>query len=357
LASFKPATLQTVADHVGLSKGAVSRVLSRAPAARSIPAVTQDRIFAAAKQLKYQPNVFARSLRNKRSFTVGVMVPEVSEGYATLVISGIEQQLMQDDYFYFVVSHHHRSELIEKYQHLLMMRLVEGIIAVDTPLTHRLSVPIVTISSHHEAAGITNIVLNHQRAATLALGHLRGLGHTKIAFIKGQSFSSDTESRWRAIRDAASKFNIKISPKLVAQLDSDSPTHEPGYYAAQKILAGAAPFTALFAFNDISAIGAIRAIREAGRRVPEDISVVGFDDVPSAAFQNPALTTIRQPLRDMGKLAVQHLLESIRGKGGNASKRLIVVEPDLIVRASSAPRRPSRLERIKSTTEQPAARP
>jgi DNA-binding LacI/PurR family transcriptional regulator len=339
--SVKPASLKTLATHLNLSVAAVSRVLSGAQAARSIPAATQARIFAAAKQFNYQPNVFARSLRNKRSFTVGVIVPEVSEGYATLVLSGIEQQLLQDDYFYFVVSHHHRPELIEKYQHLLMARSIEGLIAVDTPLTQRLSVPTITISGHHEPAGVTNIVLNHQRAATLALGHLRGLGHTKIAFIKGQRFSSDTESRWRAIRDTAAKFDLKIVPKLVAQLEGDSPTHEPGYYATQKILAAAEPFTAIFTFNDISAIGAVRALRESGLRIPQDVSVVGFDDVQSAAFQNPGLTTVRQPLHKMGVLAAQTLLKQILSPSSNLEApplhaSQLVVDPEFIVRGSTS---------------------
>jgi DNA-binding LacI/PurR family transcriptional regulator len=340
LAVVKPASLKTLATHLDLSVAAVSRVLSGAHAARSIPAATQARIFEAAQQFNYQPNVFARSLRNKRSFTVGVIVPEVSEGYATLVLSGIEQQLLQDDYFYFVVSHHHRPELIEKYQHLLMARSIEGLIAIDTPLTQRLSVPTVTVSGHHEPAGVTNIVLNHQRAATLALGHLQGLGHTKIAFIKGQAFSSDTESRWRAIRDAAAKFGLKIIPKLVAQLEGDSPTHEPGYYATQKILATAEPFTAIFAFNDISAIGAVRALRESGLRIPQDVSVVGFDDVQSAAFQNPGLTTVRQPLHKMGVLAAQTLLKQILSPRINEEAATphasqLVVDPELIVRGST----------------------
>lgn len=142
------------------------------------------------------------------------MVPEVSEGYATLVLSGIEERLLQEGYFYFVISHHHRPDLIHKYQHLLLARAVEGIIAVDTPVEQRLSVPMVTVSGHHERDGITNIVLNHKRAAALALEHLRGLGHKQIAFIKGQEFSSDTEARWQAIRHAAAQHDLRVQQKL-----------------------------------------------------------------------------------------------------------------------------------------------
>jgi DNA-binding LacI/PurR family transcriptional regulator len=175
------------------------------------------------------------------------------------------------------------------------------------------------------------------------LGHLRGLGHTKIAFIKGQAFSSDTESRWRAIRDVAAKFDLKIVPKLVAQLEGDSPAHEPGYYATQKILATAEPFTAIFAFNDVSAIGAVRALRESGLRIPQDVSVVGFDDIQSAAFQNPGLTTVRQPLHKMGVLAAQTLLQQIlspshNGETLSAHASQLVVDPELIVRGSTSHR-------------------
>ena len=184
-------------DHLGLSVAAISRVLSASPAARSIPQGTQDRILAAAEKLNYRPNLFARSLRNRRSQTLGVLVPEVSDGYATLVLSGIEHQLLQADYFYFLVSHHHHEEMIQRSQRLFEDRAVEGVIAVDTLLRNRWAIPTVTVSGHHEPKGVTNIVLNHRVAAELAVAHLSGLGHRRLAFIKGQKFSSDTEARWR----------------------------------------------------------------------------------------------------------------------------------------------------------------
>ncbi len=175
----KPVGLKVLSDHLGLSVAAISRVLSAAPAARSIPKETQDRILAAAEMLNYRPNLFARSLRNRRSQTIGVLVPEVSEGYTTLVLSGIEHQLLQADYFYFLVSHHHREEMIQRSQRLFQDRAVEGIIAVDTLLRERWAIPTVTVSGHHEPKGVTNIVLNHRLAAALAVDHLRGLGHRR----------------------------------------------------------------------------------------------------------------------------------------------------------------------------------
>ena len=339
-----PASLKTLAEDLGLSTAAVSRVLSGAPAARSIPKSTQDRIFAAAERFRYRPNLSARSLRNRRSQTVGVLVPEVSEGYATLVLAGIEQHLLEAGYLHFLVSHHHQPLMIERAQTLLLDRSVEGLLAIDTPLPRRLPVPAVTVSGHHEPEGTTNITLNHRRAAELALAHLHGLGHRRIAIIKGQSFSSDTVARWRAIRTVARQMEIELRPPLIAQLEGDEPTHEPGYHATGRLLAAPGGFSALFAFNDVSAIGAIRAIRDRGLRVPQDISVVGFDDVQSAAFQNPALTTIRQPLHDMGALAAKSLLAQISGE---AVPRQIVVDPKLVVRESTgaaSPRRGGRLQ-------------
>ncbi len=335
----KPASLKSVAAHLGLSTAAVSRVLSGAPAAQSIPAATQQRILAAAELLNYQPNIFGRSLRHRRSFTIGVMVPEVSEGYATLVLSGIEERLLQAGYFYFVISHHHRPDLIHKYRQLLLGRAVEGIIAVDTPVDQRPPVPTVTVSGHHTFEGVTNIALNHKLAALLALEHLNGLGHKQIAFIKGQEFSSDTEARWQAIRHAAAQHDIHVQPELVVQLEGESPTHEPGYFATQRLLADGAAFTALFAFNDTSAIGAVRALREAGLRVPQDVSVVGFDDVQSAAFQNPGLTTVRQPLQKMGVIAAQTVLQQIMTPAPELHAKHLVVDPELIVRGSTCPPR------------------
>lgn len=327
-----PASLKILAEHLGLSIAAVSRVLNAAPAAQSIPKATQDRIFAAAERFNYRPNLSARSLRSRRSQTVGVLVPEVSEGYATLVLSGMEQHLLEAGYLHFVVSHHHQPVRIDRALDLLLDRTVEGIIAIDTLLPRRCPVPAITVSGHHEPEGTVNICLNHRRAAELALTHLHGLGHRNIAIIKGQSFSSDTETRWRAIRHVAGQIGIELKKNLVAQLEGDYPTHEPGYRATERLLSMPDRFTAIFAFNDVSAIGAIRAIRDAGLRVPEDISVVGFDDVQSAAFQNPALTTIRQPLHDMGVLAARSLLKQI---GGQEVPRQIVVDPDLVIREST----------------------
>jgi DNA-binding LacI/PurR family transcriptional regulator len=327
-------SLKFLADHLGLSPATLSLVMNRSAVANSIPKATQDQIFAAAEKFNYRPNFLARSLRTQRSFTLGVIVPEVSEGYATLVMSGIEEHLLREGYFYFVASHHHRPDLIDEYPQLLLDRSVDGLIVVDTPWHQDLSIPVVTVSGHNEVQKVTNIVLDHRRAADLALEHLFKLGHRRIAFIKGQEFSSDTQARWDGIIQAAARLGLTIHTKLTTQLEGEVPSPELGYQVTRRLLAKHEVFSALFAFNDISAMGAIRALRERGLRVPEDVSVVGFDDIQSAAFQNPGLTTVRQPLRKMGKIAADAVLRRIARDGADHPKQ-IIVEPELVVREST----------------------
>ena len=334
--SGQSVSLKSLAEHLGLSQAAVSLVINRAPGARSIPQRTQELIRKAARELNYRPNHLARSLRQQRSYTIGVVVPEISEGYAALVMSGIEDHLLQEGYFYFVVSHRHREDLIEEYPLLLQQRAVEGLIAVDTAITGRAEVPLVAVSGHREVPGVTNIVLDHTRAAALAMEHLTKLGHRQMAFIKGQAFSSDTAIRWESVRTAAEGLGLTIRDGLVGQLEGESSSPELGYHVTKKLIASGEPFTALFAFNDISAIGAVQALREAGRQIPQDVSVVGFDDIQSAAFQNPALTTVRQPLREMGMLAAETLLRRIAAPPEDPYAKEIVVQPELICRASTA---------------------
>jgi DNA-binding LacI/PurR family transcriptional regulator len=218
---------------------------------------------------------------------------------------------------------------------LFLDRAVEGVIAVDTPWRHRLLVPVVTLSGHNEASGVANVVLDHELAANLALNHLFSLGHRNIAFIKGQAFSSDTEVRWNAILRAASQLGIHVSPSLTAQLEGNEASPRLGYEVRTALIKSRHPFTAIFAFNDISAIGAIRALRESGSRVPDDVSVVGFDDIQSAAYQNPGLTTVRQPLRKMGTIAAETLLRRIRSGSVRSTTKQIVVAPELIVRETT----------------------
>jgi len=328
--------LKELSAHLGLSPTTVSRVLNHAGGAFRIAPDTQKRVREAAAQFNYEPNAFARGLRQRRSFTIGVMVPEISEGYAATVLGGIEDALLQEEFFYFVVSHRHRPDLLEAYPRLLLSRSVEGIIAVDTPVLEELRVPVVAVSGHSRRNHVARIEIDHLTAVTLALRHLYDLGHRRIAFIKGQTFSSDTRVRWDAIRRVCSTLRLRMDPELAVQLEGTAPGSEPGFAATQKLLARGVHFTALFAFNDASAIGAIAALHDAGRHVPRDVSVIGFDDIAAAATVHPSLTTVRQPLRQMGQTAASHLLKLIRSGSREADQRSVQISPTFVKRHSTA---------------------
>ncbi len=330
----KPASLKTLAEHLGLSPATISVVLNDVPG-RSIPQVTRDRIKAAAKQMNYHPSLLARSLRSRQTHTIGILIPELGEGYHTQVLSGVGDHLMREGYFYFTAHHRHKPELVEQYARMLVGRGAEGLLVIDTALEHPLPVPAVAVAGHRRLAGVTNVVLDQARAADLALGHLHQLGHRQIAFMRGQPFSSDSADRWRSIEAAAKRLGLRIDPALVVQLDRDLTSPELGYPVVQQLLASGKPFTALFSFNDIAAIGAIRALQDAHVRVPEDVSVMGFDDIRAAAFVNPSLTTIRQPLDDIGRKAAHILLSRLRNTEKYPDE--VAVEPELVVRESTQP--------------------
>ena len=336
-------SLATLSTHLGLSAAVISRVLNNSPAAKSIPQSTQDRIFAAARELDYRPNTLARSLRQGRSMMIGVLVPELSEGYATLVLAGLEQVLLEAGYLFILISHHHRAEVITHSLGILSQRAVDGLVAIDTLFDYNGPLPIVTVSCPSTSEVATNIVLNHELAADLALEHLYSLGHRKIAIIKGQEFSSDTTIRWNAICSAAGRLGLTIDPQLVVQLEGTAPTHEPGYLATRTLLSRGLPFTALFAFNDVSAIGAMRALNEAHLRTPADVSVIGFDDIQSARYGTPSLTTVRQPLYEMGMLAGKTILGRVSiGPEIPTPGHVIDVKPEFALRESTAPAKPTK---------------
>ena len=328
----KPVGLKQLADYLGLNPTTVSVVLNDVPG-RSIPQATRDRIKAAAKKFNYQPSLLARSLRNRRTFTIGILVPELGDGYHTQVMSGIGDHLMEAGYFYFTAHHRHRKDLVEEYSQMLLGRGAEALIAIDTALEHDYSVPVAAVAGHRLINGVTNVVLDHRFAAQLTLTHLHSQGHREIAFIRGQSFSSDSAGRWNNIVAAAQELGITIHPGLVVQLDRDLSSPELGYPVVQQLLSSGRTFTALVAFNDMSAIGAIRALQDVGLSVPRDVSVIGFDDIKVAAFNNPRLTTIRQPLSNMGRIAAQCVLSQLNGS--EPFRKVIMVEPELAVREST----------------------
>lgn len=339
----KAPTLKDVARHLEVSPATVSVVLNRSPVADAIPKETRDRVFAAAQELGYRPNFMARALRKRRSYSIGVLVPEIGEGFSPAVMAGVEDHLLEEGYFYLVASHRWQPDLLEEYLQMLTDRAVEGFLLLNTPITHAPSLPTATVAGHHRFPGVTNVILDHEVAAELAMRHLAELGHEEIAVFKGHPHTADGEVRWRSIEAAAAELGQSIRPENVVQLPGVPPGqalsteegYQEGYDLGKKLLAQGRGFTTLFAFNDISAIGAMRAFLDAGLRVPDDVSVVGFDDIMSAEFLNPSLTTVRQPLREMGETAAQILLERLGGK--KDLDDFVTVAPELMVRDSTGP--------------------
>jgi DNA-binding LacI/PurR family transcriptional regulator len=328
-------TLKSVADHVGLTPSTVSAVLNNSAAARSVPEHTKQRILTASRELNYRPNYLARSLRVQRTYTIGVIARDLGDAYAAMIISGIERYLRQQSFFFLTVAHHNDKKLLDTYSHILLQRGVEGLISVDTLMGESLSLPTIAIAGHRPVEGVTNILLDHRRAAMLALRHLFDLGHREIAFMKGPQYSSDSADRWKAILEVARDLGIAVRPELTIQLEGDLSTPEVAYPATKSFLhARKKACTALFAFNDNSALGAIRAFQEAGVHVPSDVSIVGFDDIKMAPYSNPPLTTVRQPLLRMGEIAARALLGQIRGSEEYVAE--ILIEPEFVVRNSTA---------------------
>jgi LacI family transcriptional regulator len=335
-----------LAEHLSLSQTTVSLVLNNSPSARSIPPETRNRVLEAAGRLNYRPNYFARSLRQSRSMSVGVLAPDLSEGYFTRVMSGVVEELTRAHYFYFTACHEWKRELIEQYPRMLVERAVDGFLVLNTPANHiSVPVPVVAISAHSAVENVTNIVLDHASAVQQALTHLYELGHRRIAFMRGPHAIPDSEFRWQAIQQAAREMGLRIDPAHVIRIDvagwSMKTGYHPmapeiGYKPMKALLEKTHDFTAIFCFNDISAIGAIRALKDVGLSVPGDVSVVGFDDIQSAAYSTPSLTTVRQPLAEMGTRGAQVLLERIANRDAPFAAE-IVMAPELVVRESTGP--------------------
>jgi LacI family transcriptional regulator len=252
-----------------------------------------------------------------------------------MIISGIEECLRDTQYFFLTVVHRHDPRILQNYSQMLVTRGVEGFITVDTSIKDKPSLPTVAVAGHATVPGVTNLILNQHLAARLVLKHLLESGHREIAFLKGQPASSDSGSRWAAICAASHDLGLQMRPELIVEIQEDLSMPQVGYPYAKMLLETGRPFSALFAYNDLSAIGAIWAFQEAGVRVPEDISVVGFDDVPLASFCDPKLTTIRQPLVRMGRIAAQTLIDQLEGRAEFQPE--IIIEPELIVRGSTGP--------------------
>ncbi|HZP62699.1 MAG TPA: LacI family DNA-binding transcriptional regulator [Terriglobales bacterium] len=316
-------TIRDVAKESGFSSTTVSIVLNNAPLARYIPVTTKRRIERAAKKLGYRPNVFARSLRSKRSNTVGVMVFDMADPYCTLVLRGIENSLYQASYLPILTDVHNDRSRFERYLEMLLDRRIEALIVVANWLfvnievladLEKSSVPTVMIGHELQNPSISSVIVDNELGAHTAIEHLHSLGHRKIAIIRGPKTLSDSAPRWKGVRGFAKSSGLELDSRLIAELpESSDPvsSFEAGYTITEELLKQKRSFTAVMAFDDMTAFGAIRALANAGLRVPQDCSVIGFDDVAACSLYTPPLTTIRQPLEAMGAMAVSIALDGI----------------------------------------------
>ena len=342
-------TIREVAKESGFSSATVSIVLNNAPLARYIPQRTKTRIERAAKKLGYRPNVFARTLRNQRTHTVGVMVFDMTDPYCIPVLRGIETTLYEASFLPILTDVHNDRSRFERYLELLLDRRVEALIVVANWLfvdvdilgdLEKSNVPTAMIGRELKAGAVSSVTVDNECGAHSAVEHLYSLGHREIAFIRGPRHITDTAPRWKGTRSFASTSGLEINPDLVVDLpESRDPlsSFEAGYKLTEKLLRSGPRFTALMAFDDMTAFGAIRALHQNGIKVPEQCSVIGFDDIAHSTILTPALTTVRQPMHEMGQLAVSIIAERINAiqrqeKGGAVHRKL---SPRLIIREST----------------------
>jgi DNA-binding LacI/PurR family transcriptional regulator len=317
-------TIRDVARESGYSPSTVSIVLNNAPLSRYIPADTKARIVTAARRLGYRPNPLARSLRSQRSNIVGVMVFNITDPFCTPILRGIENSLYQSNYLSLLADAHNEPHRFERYLEMLLDRRVEALIVVanwlvtDIKLLADLTekqVPTVIAGRAFEAESVSTVSVDNEGGASMALEHLYRLGHRDIAFLRGPKNLASSGQRWKGIRSFAQSAGLRLDSKRIAELPESldpNSSFEAGSHLTSELLRHEKPFTALMAYDDVTALGALRALNKNGLRVPEDCSVIGFDDVAQASLSVPSLTTVRQPMEAMGSMSVGIILDAIQ---------------------------------------------
>jgi len=342
-------TMRDVAKATGFSPATVSIVLNDAPLARYIAASTRKKIQEAAKRLGYRPNAMARFLRSKHSQSLGVMLFDVTDPFCTPILRGIENALYPLGYLPIFADAHNQHERFERYLEMLLERHVDGIIVVANWLfvdihvladLNKAEVPTVTIGWEIPGNRVSFVMVDNEGGGRMALEHLYQLGHRRIAIIRGPKRLIDTGPRWRGIQKFAQSVNLEIDPALVLPLPEvwdATASFEHGYRLTEELLQKKKKFTALLAFDDLTALGAVRALAKAGVNVPEQCSVVGFDDVAISGLSAPSLTTVRQPLETMGGAAVNVVMEAIKSRKENRDGNVVAqkLHPELVIRDST----------------------
>src|SRR5687767_3565689 len=305
-------TLEEIARHAGVSRSTVSRVMNDHP---NVGSETRAHVLAVAENLNYQPNIAARGLAAGRTHIIGLVIPTgvstlFADPYFPLLVQGIASASNANDQsvmLWLAEQEYERSTL----RRILQGGLIEGIILasalMDDPIFEALvkrDLPFVLVGRHPDNAGISYVDVDNRRSAREIVMHLLRLGHERVATITGPKNMVAGEDRFQGYLDALRDRRIEQNPDFIIEGDF---TEDGGYSAIQQLLLRTPNLDAVFVASDAMAVGALRALREAGKRVPEDIAVAGFDDLPFSARTDPPLTTVRQPIQQMGATAVEVL--------------------------------------------------
>jgi DNA-binding LacI/PurR family transcriptional regulator len=326
-------SIKDIARLAHVSHPTVSRALQNSPL---VNPRTAEKIRKIAEQAGYRASAVARGLVTRRTLTIGLVVTTVADPFTSEVFSGIEQEAHDRGYCVFLAESNADPQREREVVRTFAERRVDGIIVTSSrvgalylPLLSEMMVPIVLLNDQHPGAFVHSVMIRNLEGSRAAASHLIGLGHRRIAYIGDQiGYQSDTE-RCAGYREALDAAGIGVAAELMVQGDGKP---EAARRAMDRLLALAEPPTAVCCYNDMTALGAMRSIRLHGLRVPEEISVVGFDDLFFASYTQPPLTTVRQPMRRMGKLAMESLFKLM---SGDESEIRIKVESELIVREST----------------------
>jgi len=359
-------TLLDIARASGFSVSTVSIVLSNAPLSKNVAATTRTHIRAIAGRLGYHPDAYARSLRSRSTQTIGILAFDLSDPFCIPIMRGVQEGLHTAGYLPLLMDAQTERKLFDRYLDTILERRAEGVIVIaswvfeETNLladVRKNNVPILIVGRDLTERGISSILVDNEDGGALATRHLVDLGHRDLAVIRGPQQMCDSKPRWAGIQRVAAASGIQLDPRLVFELPGLADPlsgFDGGRRFAQKMLGSGCPFTAVLAFDDLTALGVVRGLTEAGLRIPHDCSVMGFDDVLPAEVTTPAISTIRQPLREMGLEAAQLVLQSIKRPGKGDKVRLHKTQPELVVRMSTsapplAPVKPSRRRRTQRT--------
>ncbi|HSB96648.1 MAG TPA: LacI family DNA-binding transcriptional regulator [Spongiibacteraceae bacterium] len=328
-------SIKDVARLAGVSTATVSRTLAEPD---KVTEATRRKVQTAIRRSGYVRNALARSFRMQSTQTILVLVPDIGNPFYSLIIQGLEEIAQRHHYRLLLGDTQNSVERELEYLQSVMQRQVDGVVSLGHTLPPVPSIkggkpiPLVMACEYLHDTSVASVSIDNIAAATLATQHLLGLGHRRIAFINGPVSTPLSKDRMQGYRQALKASGVPYSKDLSVRGDFSLLSGEG---AARALIASNVQFTAIVAANDAMAIGAIKVLRAQGRTVPDDVSVVGFDDIEFAQYVEPPLTTIRQPRREIGRATMTKMIKKLSDATDQASQ--IVLAHELIIRSSTAP--------------------